>query len=60
MTEIVNVVTSLISSVGFPIFVCCALFWYIYKVETKQTEALTKLTEAFTALSATYERIKDK
>lgn len=45
-----NDLASLIGSLGFPIFACCALGWYIYKTEDKQTEALTKLTEAINEL----------
>lgn len=41
-----NDIATMIGSLGFPIFACCALGWYIYKMEDKQTEALTKLTSA--------------
>lgn len=46
-----NVITQIITSVGFPIAMCCALLWYIKvltedrKKETEQfTEALNKNT----------------
>lgn len=45
-----NQLISLINTVGFPIFVSCALGWYIVKVETKQNEALTALTSAVNML----------
>lgn len=39
-----NEVVKAISSVGFPIVMCGVLFWYIYKVESKLTEAIQNLT----------------
>lgn len=50
MQETVNIIIEIISQIGFPIFVCCALGWYIWKMETKQTDALTALTNAVNAL----------
>ena len=42
----VNVITTLISSVGFPIFVSLVLFYYIYKMQEKTNETIKSLTEA--------------
>lgn len=50
MENTVATVTEIINNVGFPIFVCCCLGWYIVKIEGKQSEALTKLTEAVNRL----------
>lgn len=50
MESTVNIIIEVISQIGFPIFVCCALGWYIWKTENKQTEALTALTNAVNAL----------
>lgn len=41
-----NEVVKAISSVGFPIVMCGVLFWYIYKVESKLTDAINNLTIA--------------
>lgn len=48
--EIVDIITQTINNVGFPIAVAGCLFWYIIKIENKQSEALTKLTEAVNKL----------
>lgn len=40
----------IINQTAFPIFVSCALGFYIYKIEGKQTEVLTKLSEAVNKL----------
>lgn len=42
----VNAVTTLISSVGFPIVVSLFLFYYIYKMQEKTNETIKSLTEA--------------
>lgn len=42
----VNTVTTLISSVGFPIVVSLFLFYYIYKMQEKTNETIKSLTEA--------------
>ena len=41
-----NEVVKAISSVGFPVVMCGVLFWYIYKVESKLTDAINNLTVA--------------
>lgn len=46
----IDTITTLVGSLGFPIFGCCMLGWYIYKTENKQTEVLTKLAEAVNEL----------
>ena len=40
----VNAVTTLISSVGFPIVVSLFLFYYIYKMQEKTNETIQKST----------------
>lgn len=40
-----SVVESLISSLGFPIAVSCALFWYINKQGESHKEEITALRE---------------
>lgn len=36
-------ITSLITTLGFPIAVCVVLFWYIYKTQQKSTEQVMEL-----------------
>lgn len=43
-------VVKAISSVGFPIVMCGVLFWYIYKVESKLTEAINNLSQVIVRL----------
>lgn len=56
--EALTGITTVISTVGFPIAICLILLWYIYKLsemhktETKEfTEALNKNTLALQKLS---------
>lgn len=41
----VNTITTLISSVGFPIFTTLVLFYYIYKQQEKTNDTINKLSE---------------
>lgn len=42
----VEVVTSIINSVGFPIAVCIALFWTLKQMGTKALETMTEFKTA--------------
>ena len=42
----VQVLTSLIGSLGFPIACCIALFWYITKTAKQHKEEMDKMSEA--------------
>ena len=42
----VNIITSLVSSVGFPIVVCVACFWYINKSDSQHENEIASLREA--------------
>lgn len=51
----VETITTLISTLGFPIVVCIALFWYINKQATDhkaETETLRKTIEENTTILA--------
>ena len=48
-------VTNLISSIGFPCFMCTALMYYIYKMETKTQELLSNLNTAIIELKGVIE-----
>lgn len=41
----VNTITTLISSVGFPIFTTLVLFYYIYNQQEKTNDTINKLSE---------------
>lgn len=41
-----STVTQLITNLGFPIAVCCILFWYVYKIQQAHKEEIDALTQA--------------
>lgn len=45
-----NDIQTLITSVGFPIVCCGALFWYIVKVQKELTQVITSNTLAISEL----------
>lgn len=42
----VSVLTQLVGSLGFPIAMCIALFWLLYKTNENHKNEMEKLTEA--------------
>lgn len=46
----VSTLSNAISLVGFPVVMCCALFWYIYTSQSKTQEILMELTQVITEL----------
>ena len=52
-------VTNLIGSIGFPCFMCTALMYYIYKMETKTQELLSNLNTAIVELKGVIENDKE-
>ena len=48
-------VTNLIGSIGFPCFMCTALMYYIYKMETKTQELLSNLNTVIVELKGVIE-----
>lgn len=42
----IDVITSIINSVGFPIAVCIALFWTLKQMGTKALETMTEFKDA--------------
>lgn len=52
-------VTNLISSIGFPCFMCTALMYYIYKMETKTQELLSSLNTVIVELKGVIENDKE-
>lgn len=57
--DTVNVVTSMISNVGFPIAMCLLMMWYIYTSQSKLTEAINELKETMVEVKARLEAMKD-
>lgn len=56
----VNDIISLIQSVGFPVIMCGALFWYIIN-QTKEYAAESKeMREAISALNVAITKLTDK
>ena len=51
-------VTNLIGSIGFPCFMCTALMYYIYKMETKTQELLSNLNTVIVELKGVIENDK--
>ena len=54
-----NDVTNLIGSIGFPCFMCTALMYYIYKMETKTQELLSNLNTVIVELKGVIENDKE-
>ena len=52
-------ITNLISSIGFPCFMCTALMYYIYKMETKTQELLSNLNTVIVELKGVIENDKE-
>lgn len=46
-----NGIQAIISSVGFPIAMCLILSWYIFKVQSKLTDAIVELTQMIKELN---------
>lgn len=44
-----NIITTLVSTLGFPIVCCGALFWYVNKTQKEFTEKMEKSIEALNA-----------
>lgn len=44
-------IQAIISSVGFPIAMCLMLCWYIFKVQSKLTDAIGELTQMIKELN---------
>ena len=52
-------VTNLIGSIGFPCFMCTALMYYIYKMETKTQELLSNLNTVIVESKGVIENDKE-
>lgn len=54
-----NAITSLISNLGFPIAVACALFWKMNKQDEDHKQEMQKLTEALNNNTLAITQLKD-
>lgn len=54
----VNVIAQLITSFGFPIVMCGVLCWYVYNVQTKLTDIISKNTDAIRELIIKIENMR--
>lgn len=52
--------TSLISSVGFPIAVCLICFWYIYKREKQMKKEIDTLSQSLNNNTLVMQKLVDK
>lgn len=55
-----NDITTLISSVGFPICMCGAMFWYMTKQTEEHKAETTALKEAIHSLEIAVTKLTDK
>lgn len=58
--ENVNIVMQAISTVGFPIAMCCGLLWYCYKVAQTHKEETEKFTSALNSNTLVMQKLCDK
>lgn len=56
----INDVTTLISSVGFPICMCGAMFWYMIKENESHKAESTEMKSAINALEIAIIKLTDK
>lgn len=56
----VNAVTTLITSVGFPIAVCLICFWYINKMQEQHKEETKQLADALNNNTLVMQKLVDK
>lgn len=56
----VNAVTTLITSVGFPIAVCLICFWYINKMQEQHKEETKQLAVALNNNTLVMQKLVDK
>lgn len=54
-----NTVSTLISSVGFPISACCVMFWYMNKERESHKEEIDNLTTVLNANTLALTELKD-
>jgi hypothetical protein len=58
-TSSINILTA-ISTVGFPIVACGALFWYIQKENASNREKIDKLSDTINANTAVMSKLLER
>lgn len=56
----VNSTIQLISTLGFPIVCCCAMFWYMVKMEEQHKEEMGKMSEALNNNTIALTKLTDR
>lgn len=56
----VNAVTTVISTLGFPIVMCGAMFWYMLKEKDSHKEEMNSVTEALNNNTLILQKLCDK
>ena len=56
----INAVTTAISTLGFPIVMCGALFWYIQKENTANRDKIDKLSESLNGNTAVMGKLLER
>jgi len=56
----VSTVTQIITNLGFPVAVCCILFWYAYKIQQTHKEEIDALTRAIENNTIALTRLESK
>lgn len=56
----VNAVTTVISTLGFPIVMCGAMFWYMMKEKDSHKEEMNSVTEALNNNTLILQKLCDK
>ena len=54
-----NVVSQLISTVGFPIAACCVCFWYMNAERKSHEEEITNLSKVINDNTLTLQKLSD-
>lgn len=56
----ITAITQIISTVGFPIAMCCALLWYIKNQNDARKEETEKFTDALNRNTLVLQKLCDK
>jgi hypothetical protein len=56
----INTVTTAISTLGFPIVMCGAMFWYMLKEKDSHKEEMNSVTEALNNNTLILQKLCDK
>lgn len=56
----VNAITQIVSTLGFPIVMCAALFWELDKSHAQHKEEIGKLTESLNNNTVVMEKLLSK